>query len=325
MTEPNPGFRADRPAGLGAAPGPRLGRTERLALAAGAVWILCTGLLLAGFWGGAGFGQRLLLVLTLVAPCALIWLAAVSVRQIAALRTEAAQLRTTVDGMRHSYLSQVQTTAPRAVPNAEATPAGLPAGQPVTQASFASRRDPGQAPKATAAAPAEEQTALALDQEFLPEPVVTADLIRALDFPDSPEDRDGIRALRRALADRNLARLIRASQDVLTLLGQDGIFMDDLVPDRAHPDLWRRFAGGERGRTIAPLGGIRDRSSLALSAARMRQDTIFRDAAHHFLRQFDRSFQSFEKAASDADIAAFTDTRTARAFMLLGRVSGTFD
>ncbi len=98
-----------------------------------------------------------------------------------------------------------------------------------------------------------------------------------------------------------------------------------LAPDRAHPDLWRRFASGERGRTVAPLGGIRDRSSLALSASRMRQDTIFRDAAHHFLRQFDRSFQNFEKTASDGEIVAFTDTRTARAFMLLGRVSGTFD
>lgn len=322
MTEPRPGFRADRPSGLEAAPNPRLGQMDRIALAVAAAWLVCAALLLAGFWGNAGFGQRVLLSLAAVAPCILIWVTAQSLRQLADLRAEAAQLRATVEGMRHSYLAQVQTTAPRAVPAAE-TP--LPAAPPAGQATFASRRDPAQAPKLAPPAPAEEQTALPLDQEFTPEPVATADLVRALNFPESPEDRDGIRALRRALADRNLAKLIRASQDVLTLLGQDGIFMDDLAPDRAHPDLWRRFAGGERGRTIAPLGGIRDRSSLALSAARMRQDTIFRDAAHHFLRQFDRSFQSFEKTASDADIAAFTDTRTARAFMLLGRVSGTFD
>ena len=73
------------------------------------------------------------------------------------------------------------------------------------------------------------------------------------------------------------------------------------------------------------LGGVRDRSSLALTAARMREDPIFRDAAHHFLRTFDRTFSEFEKHASDADLADLADTRTARAFMLLGRVTGTFD
>ena len=57
----------------------------------------------------------------------------------------------------------------------------------------------------------------------------------------------------------------------------------------------------------------------------MKQDPIFRDTAHHFLRRFDRSFAAFEAEADDADISALADTRTARAFMLLGRVAGTFD
>ena len=74
--------------------------------------------------------------------------------------------------------------------------------------------------------------------------------------------------------------LIRASQDVLTLLSQDGIYMDDLRPDRARPEVWRRFAQGERGRAIAALGGIHDRSSLVLAAGRMKKDPVFRDAAH---------------------------------------------
>ena len=57
----------------------------------------------------------------------------------------------------------------------------------------------------------------------------------------------------------------------------------------------------------------------------MRQDTVFRDAAHHFLRQFDKTFTEFEKNASDQNVADLAETRTARAFMLLGRVTGTFD
>ena len=87
----------------------------------------------------------------------------------------------------------------------------------------------------------------------------------------------------------------------------------------------RKLARGERGRAIAGLGGVRDRSCLALTAGRMKTDSIFRDAAHHFLRQFDKTFIEFEADASDADIAALAETRTARAFMLLGRVTGTFD
>ena len=66
-------------------------------------------------------------------------------------------------------------------------------------------------------------------------------------------------------------------------------------------------------------------ASLALTAARMKNDTIFRDAAHHFLRLFDRMMTRFAGIAEDADITEFADTRTARAFMLLGRVAGTFD
>jgi hypothetical protein len=126
------------------------------------------------------------------------------------------------------------------------------------------------------------------------------------------------------MQDRRAAELITASQDILTLLSQEGIYMDDLSPDRARPEIWRRFSEGQRGKPIATLGGIRDRSCLALTAARMRNDPIFRDAAHHFLRKFDRVFTEFEKHATDAEIAAFAETRSARAFMLLGRVTGIF-
>ncbi len=84
----------------------------------------------------------------------------------------------------------------------------------------------------------------------------------------------------------------------------------------------RRANAGAR---LPALGGIRDRSSLALTAARMREDPVFRDAAHHFLRSFDKTFAEFEKNATDAELADLAETRTARAFMLFGRVTGTFD
>jgi hypothetical protein len=178
-----------------------------------------------------------------------------------------------------------------------------------------------------AEASADDQRSLPLgtQTEDVAAPLGNDDFILALNFPETAEDEKGFAALRLALKDRSASQLVQAAQDILTLLSQDGIYMDDLLPDRARPDVWRSFGQGARGRPIAPLGGIRDRSSLALSSARMKQDTIFRDAAHHFLRRFDQSFAEFEKRASDEEIIAAADTRTARAFMLLGRVTGTFD
>ena len=157
-------------------------------------------------------------------------------------------------------------------------------------------------------------------------PVTVPDFLRALNFPDTVEDAQGFDALRAGLADPRAARVIRAAQDVLTLLSEDGIYMDDLMPPPRipSPDLWRRFARGERGSAVAALGGIEDPVSLERTATRMREDAVFRDVAHHFLRHFDRMIEALEPNVTDADFDRLARTRSARAFMLLGRVSGSF-
>jgi hypothetical protein len=286
-------------------------------------------------------GGTLGLVMTLLVvflPLALIWASVVTLRSVRALRAEAARLQATVDAMRKAYIAQGQggavglkASVERKIDEIAATARQADAAL----ATFSSRRDtaltvPSADRKAALAAPrptSDDEPGLALGTpaEDLRPPVSTADFIRAVQFPEDADDKAGFRALRAALEDRQTAKLIRAAQDVLTLLSQEGIYMDDLVPDRAHPQVWRRFAAGERGRTIAALGGIRDRASLALTATRMREDPIFRDAGHHFLRAFDKAFAAFEANASDAELIDLADTRTARAFMLLGRVTGTFD
>lgn len=171
------------------------------------------------------------------------------------------------------------------------------------------------------------QTALPLGgtSEQTAPPIDNADLIRALNFPDHEGDEEGFAALRRALKDRNARHLVQASQDVLTLLSQDGTYMDDLQPDAPAAELWRRFARGERGRSIDRFGGVRERRPLEQAATRMREDTVFRDAVLHFMRRFDQMLVAFEENSSNADLIGLADTRTARAFMLLGRATGTFD
>ncbi|MEI4484716.1 hypothetical protein V8J36_00805 [Frigidibacter sp. MR17.14] len=316
-----------------AEPRPRFAGTEMLAAGLSVLWLaVVAGVFLTTDAGGTGLGIGLGLV-AVVLPIAMIWIAALTARTAREMRGEAQRLQGSIEAMRMAWMSQVQASAAR--PAVETRITEIEAAQKRTEgqiATFQTRREPAAPaapppPAPPRARPAEEQPRLALGTpaEDLQPPVSTADFITALNFPDSPDDVEGFKALRRALGDRTMAKLIRAAQDVLTLLSQDGIFMDDLSPDRARPEVWRRFAQGERGRGIAALGGVRDRSSLALTAGRMRTDTIFRDASHHFLRQFDRSVQDFEKTASDQEMSDLAETRTARAFMLLGRVAGTFD
>ena len=310
---------------------------EWVAGAMSLVWLVAVGAYVWTAPEGTGTLGLVLTLLVVLLPLALIRAAVVTLRSVRALRGEAQRLQATVEAMRAAYVQNQQAAVK---PSLEKKIDDLAAAARHTEtvlASFTSRRDqtltqPSADRKAALVnprptAPEVEQPGLALGTpaEDMRPPLSVPDFIKALQFPENPDDKDGFRALRLALEDRTTAKLIRAAQDVLTLLAQEGIYMDDLKPDRARSELWRRFAGGERGRAIAALGGIRDRSSLALTSGRMREDTVFRDAGHHFLRCFDKTFAAFEPNATDEELAELADTRTARAFMLFGRVTGTFD
>jgi len=281
-------------------------------------------------------GMRFLTtMLAIFMPVAMIWVAATATRASKVMREESQRLQAAIDAIRQAYVAQQQRGAVGPEPSVSRKLDEIAAATRKTETTLAtfhtSRRHPARALTRPLEAPASAETGdqgslpLGTPAEDLSPPLSTDDFIRALNFPETAEDEEGFAALRRALRDRQSSQLIQAAQDVLTLLSQDGIYMDDLRPDMARPEIWRQFAQGTRGRAVASLGGVRDRTSLALTSGRMKQDPIFRDAAHHFLRLFDRAFAEFEPQASDADISALGETRTVRAFMLLGRVTGTFD
>ena len=284
-----------------------------------------------------GFGglRFVMIMLAVFMPVGMIWVAATAARSSRIMREESQRLQAAIDAIRHAYIAQNQSGAmgpePASVARKLDEIAEAARKTETVLATFTTRREQDRAAPAPAPTPAEpmreDQPALELGTQAadMAPPLAVEDFIRALNFPETAEDEAGFSALRRALKDRSAAQLIQAAQDVLTLLSQDGIYMDDLLPDRARPEVWRQFGQGARGRPIAALGGVRDRSSLALTAGRMKQDPIFRDAAHHFLRRFDKTFAEFETTATDGEISALAETRTARAFMLLGRVAGTFD
>jgi len=329
-----------------------------LAFALAVPWVLVTGVIFWLAWPDAGFddgfavGRALLVVIAVLLPAVLIFVAVGSARATASLRQRQAWLHAEVSriadqqaaqsAMVRTHTAQIAAATPPAQPAPvepapqdsppaqQAAPEPGPPEQPAAEqpvSRFASRREVSRliVPRAAPQAPA-DQPALALEtpQETTP-PIARPDLVKALDFPDDENDTEGFAALRRALRDRGARKLVQASQDVLTLLSQDGIYMDDLRPEPAGADLWRRFAAGERGRAVDRLGGIRDQAYLSVISRRAREDAIFRDSVHHFLRRFDQLLVTFEANATDTDLLELADTRTSRAFMLLGRATGIFD
>ncbi|MFC3166578.1 hypothetical protein [Paracoccus fontiphilus] len=288
--------------------------------------ITTTGIVLSGVWlflvalfwllapggeGAQGGIIRLAVIMATILPLALIWLAVRTARAIAVLRAEAEDLR-----QRLGQLRDMATTRgappPRAAPEAEVI--GEP--EPQSRAPVPAARPAPRPAEARQTAPrAAEPPAPEIDAETL---------IRALNFPDGPDDSVAIAALRLVLQDGDHARVLRAAQDVVTLLAGQDLYMDDLPPESAPVGTWRRFAEGARGSAVAALGGIHDRQALDTAAALLHRDEIFRDTAQHFLRHFDAMLTRHLPQMDDAQIAVLAETRSARAFMLLGRIAGVF-
>lgn len=296
-------------------------------------WLLLVGLfwlLVPGGADGTGGVARLAAIAGVLLPLALIWLAVGLARSIAALRAEADELRGHLTQLREYAATRgappaTGDTRHRAERDPEAAPS-TSAAQP-SPAAPPARQQPAArtaTPAGTRATPADQrQAAMRFDS---PEPVniPPETLIRALNFPDCADDTATIAAMREALKDHENSRVLRAAHDVVTLLADQQVYMDDLRPDPAGPDVWRRFAEGARGSAVAALGGIHDEAAVEVASALLRGDEIFRDAAHHFLRHFDILLTRLLPQLDDAEIEVLAESRSARAFMLVGRVAGIF-
>lgn len=296
------------------------------------VWLF----LVALFWllapGGEGSGGGVAQLVTIVGgalPLVLIWLGVSLARSIAILRAEAQDLRDTLADMRGEprarSLSAPTPSAPEPRPlhgGVAPAPASAPAAsQPPGPPAIPSARTPAAARQRLPEPP--RQTTMGFDAPT-DEAVDAATLIRAMNFPDGPDDYEAIDALRQALRDPGQSRVLRSAQDVVTLLAGHDVYMEDLPPDTTHADAWRRFAAGERGSAVAAMGAIHDDEILQQIAAMMHEDEIFRDTAHHFLRHFDGLLARLVPELDDLQIAVLADSRSGRAFMLLGRVGGAF-
>ncbi len=292
------------------------GRALIIGVALTALWLL----MLLIFWLTSGSGSGAPGWISAVAalmPLGLIWLAVGLARAIDTLKAEAETLRA---DLAHGAALRADPLAGRSAAEPAFRPVAAPAGTTRARPAQPARRADD---RANAAATDPRQTSLGLDA---PEPVdlSAVTVIRALNFPDGPDDREAIAALRDTLRDPDHARLIRSAQDVITLLADRGIYTDDLEAGPADVGAWRRFAEGQRGSAVSAVGAVRNPEMLDAATAEMRSDDVFRDAVHHFLRLFDRSVTALMPEMGDDEIIWMAQTRSALAFMLLARAAGLF-
>ena len=270
-------------------------------------------------------------ILTFVMPLLFVWLVAITTMAMRKLRAETVYLRDTIREMHKTIESELAAQAEerdswnffqqeQLAKMRDITPATHLGTSQQSRVAF-KPFEPRQAPEELA----QYGLPLAHPEPAEVVPLSTAETVKALNFPNNSEDKEGLRLMRRATEDRNLSLLMRSARAALSTLSQDGVFMDDLVPDAPQSQVWRRFAKGVRGPAIAALGGIRDRSALALTKGRLKGDIEFRETAHNLLREFDRFLLEFEKSATDDDLLALGQTRSGRLFMLLGRCTGAFE
>ena len=306
------------------------GRLLLIGAGASALWLALAALFAAlAPDDGAEGGSWLIWTTGLLLPLALIWLAIWSARSLSLLREEAQELRALLEQMQDEAGGQPPAAAPgmARAPTTTAPATTATATTATAQAEPRAARPLAAPPRpAPAAAPTrlpcyERQASLQLDSPAATQ-LTAPELFFALNFPDGPEDREAIRCLRLALADPGLARLIRAAQDVVTLLAGQGVYMDELRIPETDADLWGRFAQGARGDAVAGLAVIEDENALETAGHMLRSDEVFRDVAHHFLRHFDRLLNRRAQEDEPQVLAVLAETRSGRAFTLLAQVTG---
>ncbi len=313
------------------------GRETFFAIIFSVLWVVGLAAYGAGYFGLIGEGvepqgpvslEILLFAMAAILPIILVWISVLLLRRVAEVQRDARDLAA---ALKRFQAGPTGNPAARVTPSSRqgaetnAKLAALGAQmQQVEKALVAILSSQALQPESSAPAAAAPETAPTPPPDTASEGLNWDELLHALNFPTDEKDSDGFRALRIAMGHQNTSQCLRAAEDIMNLLSQDGIYTDDLNPEIAPAALWRKFAKGARGEEVSAVGGIHDPAAVAKVRTRMRSDPIFRDAALHFQRQFDTILQDFCREGTDRQILDLANTRTGRTFMLLGRVSGMF-
>ena len=149
-------------------------------------------------------------------------------------------------------------------------------------------------------------------------------LLKALHFPHDKNDKAGFMALELARKDNSISQLLRVSEDFLNLLAQDGIYLDDLKIEPPPIQAWLNFIKIDKNQHDRKLNCIGIEGHIKNLKLRAKKDTVFRDTALMLLRRFDKLLRDQLQGAEDHQIFKISETRSGKAFLIVGKISDTF-
>ena len=152
-----------------------------------------------------------------------------------------------------------------------------------------------------------------------------AKFVKAANFPDSEDDRETLDALYAVLSDRDAAGLLQAAEDTLSGLADIGLFMEDMLPHHAPAEVWRRYIVENDAAEAMELGGVRDAHAIEDVIAALNDKADFASTSDKFLKRYeDIVARMFNEGQDPELVVQLADSRSGRAYMLLGRSSGRF-
>ncbi|MEO1331157.1 MAG: hypothetical protein AAFW46_16025, partial [Pseudomonadota bacterium] len=149
--------------------------------------------------------------------------------------------------------------------------------------------------------------------------------IRAANFPDSEDDRETLEALYAVLSDRAAAALLQTAEDVLSTLADLNLFMEDMHVHHAPVELWRAYLIDGESEEVLDIGGVRDPHAIEDVEFALNERPEFAKLAKTFFEQYEAmASRLFDETDDPTWAVELADTRTGRAFMLMGRADGRF-
>ena len=149
-------------------------------------------------------------------------------------------------------------------------------------------------------------------------------LLRALNFPNDENDLEGFTALNLARENNTIFQLLQVSEDFLNLLAQDGIYLDDLKIDPPSVKAWVNFINNKQNEHCKKLTCSGIDEQIKTLKIRLKSDVVFRDTALMLMRRFDKLLQDRLESAEDHQIFKIADTRSGKAFLVVGKISDAF-
>ena len=149
-------------------------------------------------------------------------------------------------------------------------------------------------------------------------------ILKALHFPNDEHDLMGFSALKIARKNNTFSELLQDSEDFMNLIAQDAIYLDDLKIEPPPVEAWLSFISTNQNPNRRRLNCVGIDRQIKRLKSRIKTDTIFRDTSLMLMRRFDVLLRDHLKLANDDQIFKIAETRTGKAFLIVGKLSDSF-